>query len=210
MNDANANGFNLRQKFKNFLHSVVIYTKAYPIRFIFITDVKSIFQIEKIFEDILPPFELSNYINSKNIPRFHRNYVNVKQISNMIKPLAKFMNNYFNNPNGKYLISIDSNTYYEMEFTDKYNSTIYYISPYYQKIFPNLNKLVVMDTDMEFTVDPAVLFQQFGHFTNENILACGPDLAPHYYMMLNNAGYVIYELEQNMRGTSLKYQITRY
>ena len=44
-----------------------------------------------------------------------------------------------------------------MEFTDKYNNTIYYISPFYQRIFPKLTKLVVMDTDMEFQIDPAEL-----------------------------------------------------
>ena len=45
-----------------------------------------------------------------------------------------------------------------------------------------------MDTDLEFRVDPAELFGEFDKFSVDNILACGRDLAPHYYMMLDTAG----------------------
>ena len=163
------------------------HTKKYPIRFIFITDIKSVFQVEKIFEDILPPFELSNFINSENIPRFHRDYINVELIIDMVNPWINIMKKYFNNPKGRYRLNTNS-SYYYMDFTDKYDSTIYYISPYYQRIFPKLNKLIVMDTDMEFRVDPVNLFNEFDKFSINNILACGNDLAPHYYTMLDAAG----------------------
>ena len=77
-----------------------------------------------------------------------------------------------------------------MEFTDKYNNTIYYISPFYQRIFPKLTKLVVMDTDMEFQIDPAELYNEFEKFGMDQILGCGNDLAPHYHTVLEATGWV--------------------
>ena len=53
LNDPNGNGDELREKFNNFLRSVVIHARIYPIRFIFQTDIKSVFQIKKSFEEIL-------------------------------------------------------------------------------------------------------------------------------------------------------------
>ena len=81
-----------------------------------------------------------------------------------------------------------------MEFTDKYNNTIYYISPFYQRIFPKLTKLVVMDTDMEFQIDPAELYNEFEKFGMDQILGCGNDLAPHYHTVLKATGWVIYQI----------------
>ena len=69
LSDSTESGHELRQKFSNFLQSTVIHTRIFPIRFIFLTDVHSVFQIEKTFEDTLPPFELTSQINSKNLPR---------------------------------------------------------------------------------------------------------------------------------------------
>ena len=71
-----------------------------------------------------------------------------------------------------------------MEFSDKYNHSIYYISPFYQRIFPKMTKLVVMDTDMEFRIDPAELYNEFEKFNMDQIFGCANDLAPHYHTML--------------------------
>ena len=105
----------------------------------------------------------------------------------MVESWSAEMKKYFNNPNGSFVKKIDNNVY-KINFADKYNDTIYFISPYYQRIFPTLNKLIVMDTDLEFRVDPAELFGEFDKFSVDNILGCGRDLAPHYYMMLDTAG----------------------
>jgi hypothetical protein len=80
LSDNSASGLNLRLKFRRFLNSIIIQTRRLPIRFIFLTDFKSIFQIEKTFEDLLPPFTLENYIDDdedKVVDRFHREYIDV-------------------------------------------------------------------------------------------------------------------------------------
>ena len=89
----------------------------------------------------------------------------------MVESWSAEMKKYFNNPNGSFVKKIDNNVY-KINFADKYNDTIYFISPYYQRIFPTLNKLIVMDTDLEFRVDPAELFGEFDKFSVDNILGC--------------------------------------
>ena len=105
----------------------------------------------------------------------------------MIDPWTATMKKYFNHANEAFIFGAGKLAY-NFKFSDKYNDTIYYISPYYHKIFPKLNKLIVMDTDMEFRIDPAILNQEFEKFHMDHILGCGNDLAPHYNFMLNSTG----------------------
>jgi len=96
LNDDSANGFNLRQKFINLLKSLVLQTKKHPLRLIFITDHRSVFQIEKTFEDTLPPFPLENEVFSGKVPRFSREYVQVGPIVDLVEPWTTTMKIYFN------------------------------------------------------------------------------------------------------------------
>ena len=96
MNDDSANGFNLRQKFINLLKSLVLQTEKHPLRLIFITDHRSVFQIEKTFEDTLPPFPLENEVFSGKVPRFSREYVQVGPIVDLVEPWTTTMKTYFN------------------------------------------------------------------------------------------------------------------
>ena len=54
----------------------------------------------------------------------------------------------------------------------------------YHWIFPNLNKLIFMDVDLDIHTDIKVLFQQFSEFNSSNIIGVGYDLSPHYRLNL--------------------------
>ena len=199
LNDPNGNGDELREKFNNFLRSVVIHARIYPIRFIFQTDIKSVFQIEKSFEDILPPFQLTSQINGKTLPRFHREYVNIENIENLVDNWSEVMNMYFNHPN----LTFEMDNYHIVyNFKQKFNHLFFYITPYYQRLYTKLKKVIIMDADLEFRVDPAKLYDEFHKFSVENILGSAVDQAPYYYMMLNVAGYVkrLHIFENNLEN----------
>ena len=116
-----------------------MHAKAYPLRFIFICDIQSVFQIEKTFQDILPPFDLTNFIGGKKLQRFKWEFVDIEPIIENVNQWSKTMQKYFNQPGSKMMKNGQS-----FDFSDRYNDTIYYISPYYPKIFPKLDKLIVM------------------------------------------------------------------
>ena len=171
----------------------MIQARVYPIRFILIADILSVFQIDKIFQDVLPPFELTNQVNKNTssnseltVSRFHRDYVNIETIVDLVDPWSVVMNEYFNNPFGNLAGNSNENVTYKVHF--KYNDTLFFFGAYYQRMFPNLNKLIFLDTDVEFRMDPAKLFREFDQFSAENIFGCAIDLAPHYYTTLFGSG----------------------
>ena len=191
LNEDNSNGLNLREKLRNFAKSVVIHAQKYPIRFIFITDHRSVFQIEKTFADLLPPFELENQLaNGMTVARFSFEYIYVEPLLAGIEPKTQTMKKYFNHGKEKFVFTKSGQSFVQ-EYSAKYNDTIYYLSPFYHQIFPQLKKLIIMDTDMEFLVDPALLHHQFEQFGMDQILGSANDLAPHYHSILENAGYEI-------------------
>ena len=51
-----------------------------------------------------------------------------------------------------------------MTFGTKYDDTIYYLFPFYSRIFPQLSRLLVVDADTEFHMDPADLTDHFDLF----------------------------------------------
>ena len=73
-------------------------------------------------------------------------------------------------------------------WTGKYNNTLYYLAPFYHEVFPNLSKLVVTDVDVLFQCDPAELYHQLSHFSEDNIIGISNELTPHYYHMLDITG----------------------
>ena len=137
-----SNGSHLREKFRNFLRSIVVHAKTYPLRFIFICDIESVFQIEETFKDTLPPFDLTNFIGGKIFHRFKWEFVDIEPILQKVETWSQTMQKYFNKPGVK---SIKYGTeLWKLDYASKYNDTIYYISPFYHKIFPKLDKLIVM------------------------------------------------------------------
>ena len=128
---------------------------------------------------------LENESLQGKIPRFTFEYVQAQFIKNSVEKWSETMKKYFNHANEEFL-------YYQGKFeyksSDKYNSSIYYISPFYHKIFPKLSKIVAIDVDMEFQVEPAELYQEFEKFDMEQIIGSANDLQPHYSSILENTG----------------------
>ena len=137
-----SDGSHLREKFRNFLRSIVVHAKAYPLRFIFICDVQSVFQIEKTFEDTLPPFDLYNIVGGRKIHRFKWEFVNIQPILDKVQKWSGTMQKYFGY-NGKKNVTYQGFDW-TFDLSDRYKDSLYYISPFYQKIFPKLDKLIVM------------------------------------------------------------------
>ena len=128
-----------------------------------------------------------NYRSELSVSRFHRDYVNIETIVDLVDPWSVVMNEYFNNPFENLVgNSNENNVTYKIHF--KYNDTLFFFGAYYQRMFPNLNKLIFLDTDVEFRMDPAKLFREFDQFSGENIFGCAIDLAPHYYTTLFGSG----------------------
>ena len=73
----------------------------------------------------------------------------------------------------------------ELRTGDRFNDNMYYLAPFYHDIFPELDKLIMLDSDLEFKVDPAMLYDEFSRFSEYQLIGIANDLSPHYYQMLS-------------------------
>ena len=75
-------------------------------------------------------------------------------------------------------------------YPDKYDDDMFYIAPFYHRIFPQVSRLITVDVDVEFHVDPAQLYRQFDHFGPDAVVAAANDLAPHYHQGCNSIDFL--------------------
>ena len=85
-------------------------------------------------------------------------------------------------------------------YPDKYDDDMFYIAPFYHRIFPQVSRLITVDVDTEFHVDPAQLYRQFDHFSPEAVVGAANDLAPHYHQMLTGYRELHPDTELGMPG----------
>ena len=100
------------------------------------------------------------------------------------------MQSFFNHYNeSMYLVPEGSNgteeDKIELRTTDRFDDNMYYLAPFYHDIFPELDKLIMLDSDLEFKVDPANLYDEFSRFSEYQLIGIANDLSPHYYQMFS-------------------------
>ena len=67
----------------------------------------------------------------------------------------------------------------------KYTQDLFFVAPFYHREIPEeMEKLIVVDIDIEFRVDILELFEYFSRFKQSELIAIANDMSPHYYNML--------------------------
>ena len=72
----------------------------------------------------------------------------------------------------------------KVTFGTKYDDTIYYLFPFYNRIFPQLSRLLVVDADTEFHMDPADLTDHFDLFGTGAVTAWAMHLLSALYKLM--------------------------
>lgn len=67
---------------------------------------------------------------------------------------------------------------------DRYNDDMYLLGAFYHRFFTNLPRIVILDVDMKFMVDPALLYKEFDNFQKENVIGVAQDQTASYYTQL--------------------------
>jgi len=214
-NNNNANNTGFDEGFKGhvqtfFSHLLQLSTGTTQ-HWIILTDNNSINVVNSILRNIIMKHVTSNIISTyqgrktiRRVPKIIIDYIDLDGIANDARAdnIIKSMHSFQLFNVGKYL--------------DK----LFYVGPMYHWIFPNLNKLIFMDVDLDIHTDIKVLFQQFSEFNSSNIIGVGYDLSPHYRLNLEqyrkwhpgstlgdpgptqgfNTGVVLFDLDR-MRGS---------
>ena len=66
-------------------------------------------------------------------------------------------------------------------WNQKYRHDLFYILPYYYLELPaSINKLILLDIDLEFSIDMLSLYKQFNQFSPTEVIGCGVTQTPFY------------------------------
>lgn len=97
---------------------------------------------------------------------FQIEYLDLEQVTKKFSPEITLMRKYFLNTQ-----PLNSSKYWD---------EVFHIGMVYHRIFP-FDRIIVLDIDLKFTVDIALLEMQFYKMNKSNLIAIGYDLAPHYW-----------------------------
>ena len=140
--------------------------KKKDLHFIVLTDQQSVPYLAKIFQKFIHR-DLKTKTNKINVTYdFIDTEVIVRAYMNSIREMRPFFTSN----------SIQAR---------KYRDDLFLIGPYYHRIFP-YDKLIMLDADLKFRIDIAELFDHFDHFSSDQVMGVGIDLAPHYRIAFGN------------------------
>ena len=195
------------------VRSLLTFSSGTPLHFVIITDQKSIHQAARILNTLFSQYLSEGVITTewrrlKGMPRLKVSFVDVNDI---IQTDVMFFEAMKNN-------SLQANIP-----NASYTESLFYIAPIYHKAFTGLKRIIFLDSkDLEFRSDIGLLEQQFKKMSPTALIGIGPDLTPHYRIVLTdyisqhpnttlglpgpfqgyNSGVVLYQLDR-MRRSSL-------
>ena len=194
------------------VRSLLTHSSGDPLHFVIITDQKSITQAAKILNILLGQYLSEGVITTdwrrmKGMPRLRVSFVDVNDI---IQTDVMFFEAMKNN-------SLQANIP-----NASYTESLFYIAPIYHKAFTGLKRIIFLDSkDLEFRSDIGLLEKQFNKMAPTALIGIGPDLTPHYRIVLTdyiaqhpnttlglpgasqgyNSGVVLYQLERMRRSS---------
>uniref|UniRef100_A0A1B6G689 Xyloside xylosyltransferase 1 n=1 Tax=Cuerna arida TaxID=1464854 RepID=A0A1B6G689_9HEMI len=149
----------LRYKFETLIKSI-FESSSIKLSFHIISDSKSQYFAEKIFDDIN---------SSATTPiEFKVQYHDVKNITSQLSGLTSTMLPYFSSQPGAY-----------------YSDALFFISLGLHRVAPAIQtRAVLLDVDTKLVDDIALLFQEFNRFGERAVLGIAPELSPVYQHIL--------------------------
>ena len=146
----------LLTQFERMIQSILLHSTGTPLHFIFITEEESMHIITKVLKDEIGKYlseliiKIPQYTTWK-VPKLKVEFVDIESITSKHREEIDLMKTYFG-------IDLPAGTVFKHPETGKviappkkYSLDIFYILPFYHLEFPEeLDKLIVIDIDLEF------------------------------------------------------------
>ena len=172
---------NLQKMFE----SLFKFNQRTPLHLIVITDDDTRHLFKRILTQKIGKFLSETIIQhtlSRNFPRIRVEFTRLTSITEKYRSDIDEMKKLFgfSDPDVKYIIKDEvvliPNT--------KYTHDLFFIAPFYhEEVTEAIDKLIVIDIDLEFRTDLKNLYRHFSKFSESELIGLGPDLSPHYYQM---------------------------
>lgn len=165
--------------------SLLKFNQRTPLHLIVITDDETRFLFKNILMQNIGKFiseTVMQHTLNRNFPRIRVEFTKLTSITdkyrNDIDEMKKLFG--FSDPDVKYVIKDEV----VLVPNTKYTHDLFFIAPFYHKeVAEAIDKLIVIDIDLEFRTDLRNLHRHFSKFSESELIGLAPDLSPHYYQM---------------------------
>lgn len=126
---------------------------------------------------------VSNIHLAYKIPKIRVEYVNLESMANKYREDIDEMKKYYGHhfPEGTFFLPEDGKGPVMIPNL-KYTLDLFYVVPFYHKeISAEIEKIIVIDIDLEFRIDMLNLYKHFKKFTETEMIGVANDLTPHYF-----------------------------
>ena len=175
--------------FTKMISSIFLYSYGTPLRLIFFTDEESSTVIGDILKTqsgkYLTESLIRNPLTMKKrilmFPSISVAYVNTSEIFSNQRTGIHQLKNYFGFLNDKPYKETPLTGKTPIVWNHKYRHDLFYILPYYYLELPvSMHKLILLDIDLEFSIDMLSLYKQFNQFSPTEVIGCGVTQTPFY------------------------------
>jgi hypothetical protein len=153
-------GHHLKLQFVTLYRSILRHASDRHLHFVVMTDAKSVPYLDKLFRKFIKR-DLSDRSTG---PHVSYDFFDTSAITQTYIKAISQMRPYF--------------TSHSLQ-ARKYRDDLFMMGPFYHRVFP-YEKFIMLDADLKFRIDIKELFDHFDHFTSEQVMGVGIDLAPHY------------------------------
>ena len=154
-----------------------------PLHLIIITDKNTIPIIKETIKNILGKFLSEKIIHqylTGTLPKIQVEFASLLSITDKYRDHIDQMKMLFgyHDPEEKFVITEDV----VLVENKKYTHDLFFIAPFYHREVPEMiNRLIVLDIDLEFKIDVLELYKQFNQFGPLEMIGIANDLSPHYF-----------------------------
>ena len=165
--------------------SLLKFNQRTPLHLIVITDEDTRHLFKRILTKNVGKFLSESIIQltlNRNFPKIRVEFTKLTSITDKYRSDIDEMKKLFgfSDPDVKYVIKDEV----VLVPNTKYTHDLFFIAPFYHKeVTEAINKLIVMDIDLEFRTDLLNLYRHFSIFQESELIGLAQDLSPHYHMM---------------------------
>lgn len=171
------------------VQSIFKYSFGRPLHFIIITDEATKDLVKQIFKNNVGKF-LTNQVlllsYSFKRPKLKIEFVSLESMTDKYRESIdkmKLLFGYHDKDLNKAELRGEGDKKVLHYPNSKYTHDLFFIAPFYHKEVM-VDRLIVLDIDLEFKTDVLDLYKMFMQFNEEEMIGLGVDMSPHYYGMM--------------------------
>ena len=166
------------------IKSIFKYSFSTHLHFIIITDENTRGLVKTVFKNNIGLVLSSQIVfitGRRKRPKLQIEFVSLESLTEKYRDKINMMKRLFGYHDKEPRVVVSDDQVSRVSNT-KYTHDLFFIAPFYHLETP-VERLIVLDIDLEFRTDIINLYKLFHNFTDSQIIGLANDLSPHYFGM---------------------------